>query len=162
MGVVALFRCGRCGAPARPVDLVRGGATIGSVSGCEKCVAEGVEEMANVQPIFDAMLAAGVPRADANAVMVFLSGRVNYRECVERAKKMKKPSPEDKLRVRWLTATNGREVHSRFPAFVREMARAIWMRHGIPEERYPVEMRRVLWLANRASVARHLARRARS
>ncbi len=47
---------------------------------------------------------------------------------------------------------------SRFPFAIREMRKAVFMKHGIKEERYPVEMRRILYLANRETLARWLAR----
>jgi hypothetical protein len=40
-----------------------------------------------------------------------------------------------------------RTVWARFPEFVRRMRQAVYLKHGIREERYPIEMRRVLYLA---------------
>ena len=48
-----------------------------------------------------------------------------------------------------MSAIRKRTVWARFPEFVRTMRQAVYLRHGIREERYPIAMRRVLYLANR-------------
>lgn len=42
-----------------------------------------------------------------------------------------------------------RAIWTRFPEMVREMRKAVMLKHGIKEERYPIAMRRVLYLAYR-------------
>jgi len=40
-----------------------------------------------------------------------------------------------------------RALWSRFPEMIREMRKAVFLKHGIPEEKYPIAMRRILYLA---------------
>ena len=70
--VVPIRRCGRCGALATERDLTLRGETVLALLSCDDCVARGVAELAHVRPIFDAMIAAGVPRDLANDAMTFV------------------------------------------------------------------------------------------
>lgn len=48
-----------------------------------------------------------------------------------------------------MSAIRKRTVWTRFPETIRRMRVAIYLHGGIPEETYPLAMRRVLYLANR-------------
>lgn len=72
MTIHALFTCGRCGGPGRPVDLELNDVKQDTIHACSKCLAECEEELAEMRPVFDALIKAGVPRVAANAMMVTL------------------------------------------------------------------------------------------
>lgn len=42
-----------------------------------------------------------------------------------------------------------RVIHTRFPETVKKMKQRLYLHVGMPEEKYPIEMRRVLYLAYR-------------
>lgn len=74
--VVALRPCRGCGGPARRVELAHRGEVFVTVDICGACVDKGQEELARVRPVFDAMVAAGVPRDVANDTMTYMLGRL--------------------------------------------------------------------------------------
>lgn len=74
--VVALFKC-QCGNAATRVALVHDDEPIATINACPACVARGVAFMANIRPVFDAMIAQGVDRAIANDTMTFLIARLD-------------------------------------------------------------------------------------
>jgi hypothetical protein len=68
-GVVPIFRCGRCGAPGAPVDVVHEGERLLTVHACRPCLAEVKLELARVRPVYEAMLEVGLSRAFADDLM---------------------------------------------------------------------------------------------
>jgi len=70
--VVPLFRCKACGKEGRPTELEYEGKILGKFYACDECVAKVEGHLANVRPVFDAMIAAGVDRSIANETMTFL------------------------------------------------------------------------------------------
>jgi hypothetical protein len=74
--IVPIRRCARCKEElGEPVDLAFKGEVFATVNACAKCVAQTAAEMAKSRPIFDAMIAAGVPRELANDAMTWLLER---------------------------------------------------------------------------------------
>ena len=74
--VTSIYRCGRCRADAPRVDLCLNGEVLDlRVYACSECIAKIEGELANVRPIFDAMIAAGIDRALANEAMTFILDR---------------------------------------------------------------------------------------
>ena len=78
--VVLGKRCARCGGRTRDasvwsLDETETHREIQFIS-CPGCVEKTYAELANVRPVFDAMLAAGVPRDLANDAMTFLLVRM--------------------------------------------------------------------------------------
>ena len=70
--VVPFFRCKRCGDQGRPLDLQLRGVSVGTLVGCDACLARTEATLARVRPIFDAAIAAGIPSELANDTMSFI------------------------------------------------------------------------------------------
>ena len=70
--VVPLLRCKRCGAAGNPCTLEYKDEAIAGFVACDSCVKECSNTMLRVRPIFDAMIAAGIPNDVANDTMTFL------------------------------------------------------------------------------------------
>lgn len=62
--------CRACGTPCERTSLVHRGVEIGGGYLCEPCLDRAHDEMAVKRIEFEALLAAGVSRADANAIMI--------------------------------------------------------------------------------------------
>lgn len=69
--VVPILRC-KCGEAAAPVDVEFRGQIVGTGKSCAKCLMCAMSNLAQVRPVFDAMIAAGVSRELANETMIFL------------------------------------------------------------------------------------------
>lgn len=74
--VTPLRRCHRCGQAANSVTLDLRGVVV-SVNACRGCVEAVRAEIARLRHVFDAMLAAGVPRGIANQTMTFMLDRMD-------------------------------------------------------------------------------------
>jgi hypothetical protein len=72
--VVPLHRCGACGGPGAPLDLQCDGE-VTAVTVCDACHASIEADLRRVRPVFDTMLAIGVPNDIANHVMTYLLDR---------------------------------------------------------------------------------------
>lgn len=70
--VVAIRKCGRCGKPARTRTLVDGDQELGEIIGCDACVKQTQDELANVRPVFEALLACGAEHEFADQLMTQL------------------------------------------------------------------------------------------
>lgn len=70
--VVPLHRCYHCKASGKPRELYLQGQKVSGFVACDDCVARTDATLTKVRPIFDVMIAAGVPRETANDVMTFL------------------------------------------------------------------------------------------
>jgi hypothetical protein len=70
--VVPFFRCKLCGARGSRLDLQLRGTSVGTIVGCDVCLAKTEATLARVRPIFDAAIAAGVPRDLANEALTFI------------------------------------------------------------------------------------------
>jgi len=69
--VIPILKC-KCGFPAKPVELEFRGEVIGTFKACGICIQETTDRLARVRPVFEAMLAAGITRENANKAMTYL------------------------------------------------------------------------------------------
>lgn len=73
MVVVPIYRCSACSGPGRLFRFIsEHDGSILMVWTCDGCIEKYEAHLASVRPVFDAMLAAGVPKDKANDVMTFL------------------------------------------------------------------------------------------
>lgn len=74
--IVPMHRCvcGEAGT-AREIELSSDSGEVGKFFACDKCVAATFGHLDRARPIFDAMIAAGVPNEIANDAMTYLHGR---------------------------------------------------------------------------------------
>jgi hypothetical protein len=71
--VTSIYRCGRCRAKGTRLEICLAGEPLDmKVYACAKCVEKTVSELDWVRPIFDAMVAVGIPNSLANDAMTFL------------------------------------------------------------------------------------------
>lgn len=73
--VVSIRRCGRCRGLGDKIDLALLEEVVAQVVACEVCTDLTLLELNACQPIFEAMVEAGVPRDLANEAMTFLLDR---------------------------------------------------------------------------------------
>lgn len=62
--------CWKCAAPGIEIDIVRDGETVDTGSLCDTCFAAALKRYEEAQAEFQALLDAGVSRADANTIMI--------------------------------------------------------------------------------------------
>lgn len=85
MSIVVPIRACVCGCAGRRRVLELKGDFL-TFNACDICVATGEAFLARVRPIFDAMIACGVPRDVANETMSFMLDRVPDDSALETAK----------------------------------------------------------------------------
>jgi hypothetical protein len=79
MSVTPLFRCGRCGATGKPVDVALREKVVATAYACDDCIEKTANELAMVRPVFDELLRRGVPRDTANAMMTTMLEHPSFR-----------------------------------------------------------------------------------
>ena len=75
--ITPIRRCALCGELARPVDIEFQGAVVAEVSACDACIEQTEAELAQVRPVFRAMLDVGVPHEIADETMTYLLSRMH-------------------------------------------------------------------------------------
>lgn len=69
--------CGRCGKPGHFVDLEYRGRFDSTLAARDARIQQTSDELSQVWPVFEAMIAAGVDRGIANDAMTYLLGRMH-------------------------------------------------------------------------------------
>lgn len=80
MNVIPLFACKLCGAPGRPFDITLVEVKVDHSVGCEECIQRSRDELTAVRPVFESMIAAGVPSDLANDLMTRLLDDTRWQE----------------------------------------------------------------------------------